>query len=66
MVGRTRVHLDQVVGLGAFVELELVLQDEESSDGAVLEAQQLMNTLGIDSSQLIEGTYVDLLSHGDR
>jgi adenylate cyclase class IV len=29
LVGRTRVHLDRVEGLGHFLELEVVLQDNE-------------------------------------
>lgn len=30
LVGRTRVHLDRVQGLGDFMELEVVLQDHET------------------------------------
>jgi len=63
LVGRTRVHLDQVEGLGQFLELEVVLGDGERSENGVHEAQRLMATLGIDPSQLIERAYVDLLGH---
>jgi adenylate cyclase len=61
-VGRTRVHLDRVEGLGDFVELEVVLVDGESAQGGVAEAHGLMAALGIAASGLIDGAYVDLLA----
>lgn len=61
MHGRTRIHLDDVQGLGAFVELEVVLRDGESTDDGVRDAHRLMEGLSIAGSQLIEGAYVDLL-----
>ncbi len=61
MVGRTRVHLDRVDGLGDFMELEVVLDDGESPDVGVREAQALMARLGIEPRALVEGAYVDLL-----
>jgi len=62
LVGRTRVHLDDVKGLGNFLELEVVLNEGELAETGIREAQRLMAQLGIDSSQLIEGAYVDLLA----
>ena len=61
MVGRTRVHLDRVHGLGDFLELEVVLHDDEPPDAGLREALELMARLGIGSDQLVEGAYVDLL-----
>ena len=61
LVGRTRVHLDNVEGLGHFLELEVVLDEGESGEVGVREAHELMTKLGIEPSQLIEGAYVDLL-----
>ena len=63
IVGRTRVHLDRVKHLGHFLELEVVLQDDESLEVGVQEAHDLMAKLGVESSQLVEEAYVDLLSH---
>ena len=60
LVGRTRVHLDRVEGLGHFLELEVVLGDDESTQAGILEAHALMEKLGIHASQLIDGAYVDL------
>ncbi len=60
-IGQTRVHLDEVEGLGAFVELEVVLHAEQSSSDGATHAQELMEKLGISSNQLIDRAYIDLL-----
>ena len=62
LIGRTRVHLDNVEGLGHFLELEVVLEEDEPAEAGVREALSLMAQLGIEPSQLIEGAYVDLLA----
>ena len=62
LVGRSRVHLDRVEGLGDFVEIEVVLEDTYDVDAGAREAHELMARLGIDASQLIAGAYVDLLA----
>jgi adenylate cyclase class IV len=62
LVGRTRVHLDQVEGLGQFLELEVVLADDELADDGVREAQELMEKLDVRPQQLIDAAYVDLLA----
>jgi len=60
LVGRTRVHLDRVEGLGHFLELEVVLGENEPSEAGVREAHGLMSRLGIEPQQLVEGAYVEL------
>lgn len=60
-VGRTRVHLDRVDGLGDFMELEVVLRDGENADDGVAEAHELLRRLEVDASRLVPGAYVDLL-----
>jgi predicted adenylyl cyclase CyaB len=62
LAGRTRIHLDRVEGLGEFVELEVVLEDDETGATGVAIAQSLLDRLGIGSQQLIEGAYVDLMA----
>jgi predicted adenylyl cyclase CyaB len=64
LVGRTRVHLDRVEGLGHFLELEVQLVDGESTEQGVREASELMDRLGIQPEQLIEGAYLDLMLEG--
>ena len=61
MVGRTRVHLDRVEGLGDFMELEVVLAGDEPADLGVREAHELMARLQIPSDCLVECAYRDLL-----
>jgi predicted adenylyl cyclase CyaB len=61
LVGQTRVHLDQVEGLGEFVELEVVLEPQQNSSAGVAIARELMEKLGISQSQLVDGAYIDLL-----
>ena len=61
LVGRTRVHLDRVEGLGDFMELEVVLAEDEPSEAGVHEAHELMARLQIPADCLVEGAYHDLL-----
>lgn len=57
---RTRIHLDEVEGLGSFVELEVVLQDGETAESGNAVARHIMALLGIAESQLVRAAYVDL------
>jgi len=61
LVGRTRIHLDQVENLGHFLELEVVLGDNEAAEAGIAVAHELLAQLGIAPAQLIEGAYLDLL-----
>ena len=65
-VGRTRIHVDRVKGLGSFVELEVVLEDDENVNAGVKEAERIMQQLGIDEAQRVEGAYVDLFHQVGR
>ena len=60
-VGQTRIHLDQVDGLGSFLELEVVLHPDQPTEEGGAIARDLMSQLGIDQASLIEGAYIDLL-----
>lgn len=62
LIGRTRVHLDRVEGLGSFMELEVVLAEGEASEAGVAEANRLIAALGIRAEDLIEDAYLDLLA----
>ncbi len=59
--GRTRIHFDQVEGLGSFIELEVVLAPGEDPAEGEKEARRLASELGIDPADLLERAYVDLL-----
>lgn len=61
MAGATRIHLDRVEDLGDFMELEVVLRDDQSvADGEAI-AESLMAQLGIGDEQRLAGAYLDLL-----
>lgn len=66
LLGRTRVHLDEVDGLGDFLELEVVLQDGEAVEAGAREARELMERLGVKAEQLVTGSYLDLLAAAGR
>ena len=61
MVGQTRIHLDEVDGLGQFMELEVVMQAGQSEAEGQSIAEDLMRSLGVRKEALIEGAYMDLL-----
>lgn len=61
MVGRTRIHIDAVDGLGDFLELEVVLGRDEPVEAGEAEARRLMTALGIGPDALVTGAYHDLL-----
>ena len=61
LVRKTRIHLDSVVGLGSFVELEIVLSPNQSAEEGRGVALQLMSALEIDEADLIARAYADLL-----
>ena len=62
LVGQTRIHLDDVEGLGAFVELEYVLQPGQDRDRGAAEIARLMQLLDIRDGDLVATAYADLLT----
>ncbi|XP_076068057.1 uncharacterized protein LOC143040675 [Oratosquilla oratoria] len=61
LVGQTRVHVDQVEGLGNFMELEVTLKDDETLEQGEEIAKDLMKKLGVDEDALLSGAYMDML-----
>jgi adenylate cyclase class IV len=61
LAGQTRIHLDRVESLGDFIELEVVLREEQSIADGVRIADQLMHELGLVHAERIAGAYLDLL-----
>ena len=63
LVDQTRVHLDSVVGLGDFLELEVVLRlDQSPAEGHAI-AADLMRRLEIRDTDLMATAYADMLDH---
>jgi predicted adenylyl cyclase CyaB len=61
LVGQTRVHLDDVEGLGYFMELEVVMRERQSDSEGQDIAEDLMASLGVERSDLLKGAYMDML-----
>ncbi len=64
MLGRTRIHLDQVRGLGDFLELEVVLDADELPANGEKVAHEILGGLGVPATALVSGAYIDLLESG--
>jgi adenylate cyclase class IV len=60
-IGQTRLHLDEVFGLGDFFELEVVLRENQSPEEGEAIALELMAAFGVESESLIDVAYIDLL-----
>lgn len=62
LVGQTRIHLDEVDGLGDWLELEVVLEAGQSAEDGAGIARELMAVLGIETTDLEARAYFDLLT----
>jgi predicted adenylyl cyclase CyaB len=56
-----RIHLDQVIGLGDFLEIEVVLQPQESEEEGHQKAAWLMRELEINPDDLQSVSYFDMI-----
>ncbi len=59
-LGQTRIHFDEVEGLGRFIEIEVVLTDGQRCVDAEAVAENSMHELGISQDDLVKGAYADL------
>ncbi len=66
LLGRTRVHLDDVRGLGRFMEIEVVLEAGEAAAAGERVAQALLAELQIPAAALLAPAYIDLLEAAGR
>ena len=58
---QTRIHLDDVEGLGKFIELEVVLREDQTAEDGELIANEMMDKFGIQKTDLIDVAYIDLI-----
>jgi adenylate cyclase class IV len=58
----TRIHLDEVKGLGQFIELEVVLAPGQSPEIGEKVAEKFRTALDIRDADLIDCAYVDLMT----
>jgi len=60
LLGRTRIHLDHVEGLGDFLELEVVLDERDDVALGEQEAERILAQLALGDRPRIPGSYADL------
>jgi predicted adenylyl cyclase CyaB len=61
LVENVRIHLDEVAGLGKFIEFEAVLTATVDESVGQSQVAQLQRDFGIRDSDLVSGSYSDLL-----
>lgn len=61
LAGQTRIHIDDVEGLGMFVELETVLPPGQPAEEGTRVTNRIAAALGIRDADLVDRAYVDLL-----
>ncbi len=61
--GQTRIHIDQVKDLEGqiFIELEVILQDNQTPEQGQIIAKDLCQKIGIQEENHIKCAYMDLL-----
>ncbi|KAK7604951.1 hypothetical protein V9T40_006137 [Parthenolecanium corni] len=59
---QTRIHVDDVEGLGKFVELEIVLSKDQTPEDGQKVVESIMELLQIGKADLIDCAYLDLLN----
>lgn len=64
LVEQARIHCDRVKSLGDFMELEVVLQDQQQLKEGEAVAKDLMRKLNIKEEDLLEGAYMDIILKG--
>lgn len=60
-VGQTRIHIDEVLGLGSFLELEVELHATQDPADGEAAARELMEKLELSADDLVARAYIDLL-----
>jgi predicted adenylyl cyclase CyaB len=62
LIENTRIHIDDVEGLGRFIELEVMLKENQTTEEGIVIAEKIMSQLCIEKRDLIDAAYIDLLS----
>lgn len=62
LVGQTRIHLDEVDGLGDWLELEVVLESGQTAGDGARIAREIMKALELQEHDLEARAYIDLLT----
>lgn len=60
-VGNVKCHIDDVQGLGSFVEIEAAGDEHADRDGLLKQCREYMEAFGICDADLVAGSYSDLI-----
>jgi len=61
-IDNVKFHLDEVVGLGAFIEIEAIGDSAEEREALLGQCRSYMSYLGVQEEELVENSYSDLLA----
>ena len=61
-IGTTRVHFDRVEELGRFVEIEVVLSEDDSEDKGREIMNDLIEKLHLKADETVKCSYIDLIT----
>lgn len=63
-IKNVKFHLDTVVGLGNFLEIEAIGDSADQRTELLAQCEEWMATLGVQPEELVENSYSDLLTTG--
>lgn len=61
-IDNVKFHLDEVAGLGAFIEIEAIGDSADQREELLRQCQEYVAYLGVQGEELVEVSYSDLLS----
>jgi len=64
--GKHRIHFDNVKGLGEFVEIEIVMDENQPKEEGVKILTDLMNKIGLQETEYVDVAYIDLLKKNNH
>ncbi|MCK5146691.1 class IV adenylate cyclase [bacterium] len=62
-IDRTRIHFDEVEGLGQFLELEVEMDESLDDRKGRKIAQNILSKLDLEDAEIIQVAYIDLLEN---
>lgn len=66
LLDNVRIHLDAVEGLGTFIELEAVVDDEHPEESCHMTVRRMLDAFGVTGADLVPNSYSDLLGGDER
>ena len=66
LIANVRIHLDEVAGLGTFIEFEAVLGEGDSEAEARALLGRLAAAFGIEPGEILAGSYADMVAGSGR